>query len=163
MNLQHAKANEVIFRQGERSRCMYRVQRGTVGIFLDYEKPDEKKLTELSVGQYFGEMGLLESWPRSATAVVLSEQADLQVIYEGDFALCFQENPAGMLALLEQMSRQLRRISRDYAEACRTVSELAEAEQAGRPRDAALNNRIAKTLAGFDAAGLDEGKGEARE
>ena len=94
MKLQHAKANEVIFRQGERSRCMYRVQRGTVGIFLDYEKPDEKKLTELSVGQYFGEMGLLESWPRSATAVVLSEQADLQVIYEGDFALCFQEAAA---------------------------------------------------------------------
>ncbi len=159
MDLKHAKEKDVIFRQGERSSCMYRVKSGKVGIFLDYEKPGERKLTELSAGQYFGEMGLLESWPRSATAVVLSDRADLQVIYEGDFALCFQENPAGMLSLLDQMSKQLRRISRDYEEACRTVSELAEAEQAGRPRDAALNNRIAKTLAGFETAGMD-GRGE---
>ena len=68
MDLRHAKRDEVIFRQGEPSRCMYRIQSGRVGIFLNYGENRETKLAELTAGRYFGEMGLLDSAPRSATA-----------------------------------------------------------------------------------------------
>lgn len=161
MDLKHAKRDEVIFRQGEASACMYRVQKGTVGIFLDYGGANENKLTELAAGRYFGEMGLLDKAPRSATAVVLSDRATLQVIREEDFALCFEENPAGMLALLRQMSMRLRRITRDYDDACRTVGEVVEAEKAGMEPDAALEHRIAKTLAGYEASHLENQREEA--
>ena len=115
----------------------------------------------MSAGRYFGEMGLLEKTPRSATAVVLSDRATLQVIREEDFGLCFEENPAGMLALLRQMSMRLRRITRDYDDACRTVGEVVEAEKAGKERDAALEHRIAKTLAGYEASHLENQREEA--
>ena len=159
MELKHVKKDEVIFRQGESSSCMYRVRSGKVGIFLDYGGEHQTKLTELGEERYFGEMGLLDKAPRSATAVALSDKTSLQVIYEEDFALCFEENSAGMLSLLKEMSMRLRRISRDYSEACQTVSEVVEAEKEGKPRDAALRHRIAKTLAGYEAGKL-ENQGE---
>ena len=163
MDLRQAKRDEVIFRQGEPSGCMYRIQSGNVGIFLNYGEDRETRLAELTVGRYFGEMGLLDSAPRSATAVALSDKTTLQVINEGDFSLCFEENPAGMLTLLRQMSMRLRRISRDYADACNTVAALVEADQAGQERDAALLNRIAKTLAGYEASHMEDRREEAQE
>lgn len=162
MELKRVKKDEVIFRQGDASDGMYRVRSGKVGIFLDYGGTHQTKLTELGPDRYFGEMGLLDAAPRSATAVALSGDTALQVYREGDFALCFEENPAGMLDLLRQMSMRLRRISRSYADACQTVSEVMEAEKAGEPRSAALENRIAKTLAGYEAEKL-ENRGEGEE
>ena len=63
--------NEVIFRQGDPSGCMYRIESGKVGIVLDYESTVETDLTELAAGQFLGEMGLIEKTARSATAISL--------------------------------------------------------------------------------------------
>ena len=41
------KKNEVIFRQGDPSDCMYRIEDGRVGIFLDYGTANQTKLAEL--------------------------------------------------------------------------------------------------------------------
>ena len=150
------KKNEVIFRQGDPSDCMYRIEDGRVGIFLDYGTANQTKLAELTAGQFLGEMGLLDSAPRSAAAVSLAEDTRLRVIDEANFGRSLAEDSESMLALLQQMSMRLRRISRDYADACRTVSDVMEAEAAGIEKDAALKNRIAKTLAGFEASRLED-------
>ncbi|MBO5555564.1 MAG: cyclic nucleotide-binding domain-containing protein [Oscillospiraceae bacterium] len=159
MEQKHFAENEMIFRQGDPSDCMYRIESGSVGIFLDYEGGGQRKLTELSAGQFLGEMGLLDRLPRSATAVSLSDDTALRVIDEASFQRFTAEEPEKILPLLEQMSVRLRRISRDYAEACRTVDLVMEAEKAGKPRDAALTNRVAKTLAGYEASRLEEQDG----
>ena len=163
MEFIRVRKDEVIFRQGESSRCMYRIQSGRVGIFLDYGGAREKRLTELDAGRYFGEMGLLDGEPRSATAVALTADTTLQLIRDEDFSLCFRENPAGMLALLQQMSSHLRRITRDCAEVCRTAAEVVEAEKKGAGRSAALEHRIAKALASYEAAQPDAQGEEAAE
>ena len=150
------KNGDLIFRQGETGSCMYVIQSGKVGIYLNYGESQQTKLTELSSGQFLGEMGLLDKLPRSATAVSLSEDTVLEEIDEENFERSFSENPAKMLSLLQQMSIRPRRISRDYADACRTVSDVMEAEAAGIEKDAALKNRIAKTLAGFEASRLED-------
>ena len=78
--------NEVIFRQGDSSDCMYRIESGKVGIVLDYESTVETDLTELAAGQFLGEMGLIEKTARSATAISLSDDTELEVIDEENFA-----------------------------------------------------------------------------
>ena len=88
--------NEVIFRQGDPSGCMYRIESGKVGIVLDYESTVETDLTELAAGQFLGEMGLIEKTARSATAISLSDDTELQVIDEENFAQWFAENPEEM-------------------------------------------------------------------
>ena len=154
--------NEVIFRQGDPSGCMYRIESGKVGIVLDYESTVETDLTELAAGQFLGEMGLIEKTARSATAISLSDDTELQVIDEENFAQWFAENPEEMRYLLQQMSLRLRRTSRDYADVCRTVNDVVEAEKAGTQKDPSLQNRIIKTLAGFEAFRL-EGSREGEE
>ena len=146
------RQNDVIFRQGDAADCMYAVRTGSVGIFLDFGGPGELKLTELHAGQYLGEMGLLDSAPRSATAVALSDDTTLDVITEQGFQAAFDENPDQFINMLQQMSSRLRRVTRDYAEACRTVADVVEAEKAGEEKSDALKHRIAKTLAGYQNA-----------
>ena len=146
------RQNDVIFRQGDAADCMYAVRTGSVGIFLDFGGPGELKLTELHAGQYLGEMGLLDSAPRSATAVALSDDTALDVITEQGFQAAFDENPEQFINILQQMSSRLRRVTRDYAEACRTVADVVEAEKAGEEKSDALRHRIAKTLAGYQNA-----------
>ena len=140
------RRNDVIFRQGDPADCMYAVRSGAVAVVLDCGGPDETKLTELRAG--------------SATAVSLSDDTVLERIAESDFQAFFDENPELLLSMLQQMSSRLRRITRDYAGACRTVADVVEAEKAGQDFSAALRHRIAKTLAGYESAAPADGADE---
>ena len=149
------KTNETIFRQGDPSDCMYRIKSGKVGIYTDHGGDNPAKIAELSANQFLGEMGLLDKAPRSATAVSLSDDTSLEVIDEENFNHFFAEDPEEMLLLMLQMSMYLRRISREYTEACRTVSDVMEADKAGVEKSPELKNRIAKTLAGFEVSRME--------
>ena len=144
MDLKTFNRKAVIFRQGDPGDCMYDIQYGKVGIFFDYGGENEKKVAELFPGQLFGEMGLLDHAPRSATAVALEDGTVLDTISEADFQAYFKEQPAKVLLLMEQMCSRLRKTTRDYMEACRTVYETAEAEKTGAKKSAGLKERIVK-------------------
>ena len=47
MELKSYRQNELIFRQGEESTCMYSIRQGKVGVFLHYGEAGETKLAEL--------------------------------------------------------------------------------------------------------------------
>ena len=136
------RPGEVIFRQGDPGDCMYDIQFGKVGIYYNYGKPDEKLLSELFPDQLFGEMGLLEHAPRSATAVSLADQTALAVVTEEGFYEFFEKNPPKVLMLMQQMTERLRRTTKDYLEACSTVCESVSAEKAGKPKSKSLLSKI---------------------
>ena len=138
----------VVFWQGEAGECMYQVETGSVGVYDHYGKEDERKLAELMSGEMFGEMSLLDGEPRSATVVVLEEDTRITVIREEEFADYITKNPAQGLALAEQMSDRLRKTTRKYVEACRTVYETVEAEKTGAPKS---ENLLARFRALVDA------------
>ena len=60
------KKDEVIFNQGDAGLGMYIIVKGTVEIVCG---PERHMLAELSEGDFFGELALLDDSPRSATAV----------------------------------------------------------------------------------------------
>ncbi len=122
------KKGEVIFRKGEPGDCMYDVYMGKVGIYSKYGTPEQRLLTEYFADQYFGEMGLLDHAPRSATAVALDNDTCLGVVTEEGFAEFFKKNPARVLMVLQQMSHNLRRRTNEYLDVCRRAKELAEKE-----------------------------------
>ena len=115
----------VIFREGEPGRCMYAIHWGTVGIFTGYGTPEEKKLTELTTNQFFGEMGMIQGEPRSATAVVLNDKATLEMIGSDDLAKLFQENPLKVEMILKHLSYRLRRLTQSYTDVCAKLAEKA--------------------------------------
>ena len=63
--------DQVIFRQGDTATVMYDILSGKVGIYVDYETEKQKQIAVLEAGEIFGEMGMIEYYPRSATAVAL--------------------------------------------------------------------------------------------
>ena len=132
----------VLFRQGEAGECMYQVEKGLVGVYDHYGEEDECKLADLASGDMFGEMSLLDGQPRSATCVVLEENTSISEIREADFTDYITKNPAQGLMLAEQMSGRLRKTTRKYVEACRTVYETVEAEKTGAPKSESLLARF---------------------
>ena len=144
MDIRTYRRKEVIFHQDDPGDCMYDIHFGRVGIFYDYGGPDEKKLAELMTDQLFGEMGLLDHAPRSATAVALDNDTQIEVITEDDFLAFFEENPPKVLTLMQMMCNRLRHTTKDYLEACNTVREVAEAVKSGKPRTDSLKDRIVK-------------------
>ena len=123
------KKGEIIFREGDPGNCMYDIFWGRVGVYTGYGTPQEKKLAELKTEDFFGEMGLLDRAPRSATVVSLSDDTYLGVITESDFHEYFQENPAKVFLIMQQLSQKLRKTTQDYVEVCRTVHDVVEEEK----------------------------------
>lgn len=119
---------KVIFKEGSYEPCMYDIIEGEVGIYINYGTSEEKNLTVLKAGDYFGEMGLIEGYPRSATAIALSE-VKLSRIGADDFGSYFKSNPGRILSIMENMSHRLRDLTEDYMEACETITEYLKAEE----------------------------------
>lgn len=128
---------DVIFRAGEEADCMYEIYDGSVDIYSDYRTENEKLLTQLSAGEVFGEMGLLDNLPRSATAVCRTESVILLVKPES-FMQFFQDKPAKVLWILQQMCIQLRNLTNIYLEVCRTLQQLPAPESRDYSEDVVL-------------------------
>lgn len=146
------KRNEIIFKEGDKSDCMYDIRRGIVGIFANYGTKEEKLLAELMPEQFFGEMGIIEGYPRSATAVVLSDVAELAVITKSDFEDYCKRNPEKTILIMKNMSGRIRDLTQNYLEACHTIAEAMEAEQTGKKKSNALLDRLKKFWDEYNAA-----------
>ena len=124
--IQLEKGN-VIFRAGEQADCLYDIYDGVVGIYSDYQTPNEKLLAELRVDEVFGEMGILDNMPRSATAVCLTDCTVL-VVKPENFMMFFEKKPAVILQLLQRMCIQVRNLTEKYLKVCKTFEEMESLE-----------------------------------
>ncbi|MBP5751107.1 MAG: cyclic nucleotide-binding domain-containing protein [Firmicutes bacterium] len=133
---------DVIFRQGEYAATMYDICSGSVGIYADYQTPEEKQLAVLPAGEVFGEMGLIECYPRSATAVAMEDGTQVQEISAKEFSSYFQDSPEKVLSVMKQMSARLRETNKNYLEAMRTVYETVETEKKGEEKSGWLKSSL---------------------
>ncbi|MBR5345821.1 MAG: cyclic nucleotide-binding domain-containing protein [Clostridia bacterium] len=116
-------AGTILYKEGEPGRCMYDIHWGRVGIFSAYGTSDQRKLTELSVNQFFGEMGMLCGDPRSATAVILDNDTTVESIYPEDMRELFEKNPPKVWMVFEHIALRLRHLTDEYAGICREICE----------------------------------------
>ena len=128
MNKKTFHKGAVIFREGDPGDCMYMVERGKVGVYVGYGTPQEKLLKEYAQGDYFGEMGLLEHTERSATAAAMEADTCVTPVSEDNFGEFIRNYPGETLLIMQQLSRNLRRTSRKFAEVCREIQFLSEQE-----------------------------------
>jgi CRP-like cAMP-binding protein len=75
-------AGEVVFDAGEEGQALYVIISGKVAISLPGQH--QVPLVELQANDFFGELGLLDDWPRSAQARA-AEPTELSVLFRGDF------------------------------------------------------------------------------
>lgn len=121
-------AGDVIFRTGEQSDCMYDILEGSVGIYSDFQTPNAKVLNELHTDDVFGEMGILDDMPRSATAVCLTN-CQILVVKPENFLAFFRNKPTKILRILMQMCNQLRSLTNTYLDVCKTLEQMPAPEE----------------------------------
>ena len=146
------KRNEIIFNEGDKSDCMYDIRFGTVGIFANYGTKEEKLLTELTKDQFFGEMGIIEGYPRSATAVALGDMTELAVIAKSDFEDYCKRNPEKTILIMKNMSARIRELTENYLEVCHTIADFMEADEKGEKKSSFLMKRLKKYWDEYNAA-----------
>ena len=118
------RKGKIVFRQGDPGDCMYCIRWGTVSVYLGYGTNNQRKLADLVPGDYFGEMGLIDGAPRSATVVVMETGTVLDRIGEDEFASFLKENPSKVTAIIQQLCHKLRHTTQNYIDACRSVRDV---------------------------------------
>lgn len=97
---------DVIFREGDDSREMYVVISGEV-VVAKKSAQGEVVLAQLKKGDFVGEMSLLESLPRSASARAKGV-TKLLSIHPGGFLLKIRRDPTFAFEMLQTLSRRIR-------------------------------------------------------
>ena len=98
--------NDVIFREGDLGTEMYIIQDGVVNI-IKHINGEAHLLSRLEKGDFFGEMALLESAPRTADAVAQSE-VKLLAINGARFDEMLRKNPEIAVRIIRKYSKRLR-------------------------------------------------------
>ena len=111
----------------ERGDVRARLDERALGICLE-QLPDV-----VGEDRFFGELGLIEKLPRTATVVSLENGTILNRITDESLDEMFSSHPAIILKLLRHISSRLRKLTLDYVKACRTVTRMI-AEEEGRPQ-----------------------------
>ena len=98
--------NTVIFKQGDEGNMMFVIVEGRVRVLRSVNGV-EQELAQRGPGEFFGEMAIIESAPRSAT---LCAQTDVRVLaIDGElFKGILRERPDVSFAVLRSISRRLR-------------------------------------------------------
>ncbi len=132
---------DLIFEEGDEGSDMFIVQEGTVSVSRKVGGA-EVVLATLERGDFFGEMALLESLPRTASCRAATATR-LVAIHAGELLMKIRGDPTFAFEMLQHMSRRIRyldeqlaalmeseKISRQELERLRARSEYPVQERA---------------------------------
>ncbi len=104
----HLKQGVELFETGDHGDELYIVRTGKVEIFIRNVAGEKIVLTVAEQGDLFGELAMLDSGPRSATAVAL-EDAELLALNRDNLLLFFQRKPDAALDMIAAMGAMIRK------------------------------------------------------
>jgi hydroxyacylglutathione hydrolase len=98
--------DELIFAEGSEGEEFFIVVTGRVGIFKGGSSRD-KLLHELGPGQLFGELALINSMPRAASAIALVPDTTVIAVDKARFIYLVTQHPGFAILVLETLGRWL--------------------------------------------------------
>ena len=134
-----AGRGEQVVRAGESADALLVLLTGRAKVTNFDEEGREIILAWLGPGEFFGEMGLIDGSPRSASVVAV-ENCELLTIGKNEFQRCMQDNFQVAQKLMQILVRRLREADRNieslalldvYGRVARLLLDLSE-EQGGK-------------------------------
>lgn len=131
-----AGRNEQVVRAGEDAESLIVLLTGRAKVTNFDEEGREIILAWLGPGEFFGEMGLIDGSPRSASVVAV-EPCELLTIGKNEFQRCMQDNFQVAQKLMQILVRRLREADRNieslalldvYGRVARLLLDLSEEE-----------------------------------
>lgn len=106
-NLTTFYKGDIIFLEGQTSRCAYIIDSGLVGVYREDPSGNRTLVRKLSKNDMFGEMGLIDKYPRSATTIALQD-TKCMIIERSRFNYLTKFNPHFMITLIKSLTEKLR-------------------------------------------------------
>ncbi len=120
---------DFVCRDGEYSNSLYLIIAGEVDIIKDL-RDGELILARLGAGQPFGEMGLIDDSPRSASVRVASDSLQVLELSRDDVVNLLQTHPGVLFEMVKLLNQRLRQMDIDHAQIMQAkIDELAESNQ----------------------------------
>jgi CRP/FNR family cyclic AMP-dependent transcriptional regulator len=132
----HYPRNTIIISEGDVSDSLYCILSGRVKVFLNDDVGKEVILNNQGVGDYFGEMALLDSGPRSASVMTI-EDSKISVISKVDFDEFLDQHKEASRKIMCGLIKRLRALTDNvrslalmdvYGRVARVLLELAVKE-----------------------------------
>lgn len=126
--------NSTIISAGDPTDALYIVISGRLKVMMSDDEGREVILAILGQGEFFGEMGLIDEAPRSATVIAI-EPCELLTINKLDFKKCLVENFEIGVGVMKGLVKRLREADKKigslalmdvYGRVARLLMEMAE-------------------------------------
>ena len=114
---------EVIIKEGDLANSFFQIKEGSAIVYKSYGQTDQVKLTDLQPGQYFGEMAVIESYPRSSTVVANGEVKAVEIPVE-ELNNYFTENPDEIINIMKHLGNRVRELTADYDDAKKLLADI---------------------------------------
>lgn len=131
MELKTFRKGDVIIEKGSYGTSAYVVKSGRVEV-SDLVNSKKIVLGTLGEGQIFGEMGLVEDQPRSATVTAV-EEVQLAVLNRDGFNELFGKNPKVLLPIIKALFERLRTVNRMLMR--KETPDIIETDECEYPND----------------------------
>jgi CRP/FNR family transcriptional regulator, cyclic AMP receptor protein len=96
-------AGHTLFQAGDPGDSLFIIQTGEIELFIKDTAGQKIVLTTAQAGDMFGELAMLDTGPRTATALALSD-SEVLVLDRDDLILLFQRKPEAALHMLAALS-----------------------------------------------------------
>ena len=98
---------DVVFKAGSPSDCAYLIEAGTFEVFCLNNQGEKQVIGVLDQDDIFGEMGLIDGLPRSASVVAL-EDCSISIMTQEAFNSLAQHNAQALMPILKVLAKRLR-------------------------------------------------------
>lgn len=133
-SLQRFPDKNVIFQEGDSGEVLFIILSGKVRVLLTGKNGQEFILSHLGPGNFFGEMAILESAPRSASVITM-EPSDFFLLGRKALTELLKHHSDIAMKILKNLSQRLRKVSEQvrslvmfdmYGRVGRCLLDLAE-------------------------------------
>ena len=107
MKTVYFKKGEEIIKEGNLSDCAYIIGDGRVEVSKKLPNGEKQIIGVLDKNEIFGEMGLIDGFPRSATVVAL-EDCSISIITQESVNNLAQHKPEALMPILKVLAKRLR-------------------------------------------------------
>lgn len=118
---------EIIIKEGDMGNSFFQLLEGTVGVYANYGSDEEVKYGVIEAGQYFGEMAVIESYPRSSTVIA---EGSVRVIEIPDTEMdnYLTDHPDKIIAIMKHLGNRIKNMTESYDEAKGLLADLQNAD-----------------------------------
>ena len=114
---------EIIIKEGDSGNTFFKLLEGKAEVYQNYGKADEVKIADLEEGQYFGEMAVIENYPRSGT-VIAAGDVQVDEIAAEELNEYITENPNNILEIMKLLGSRIKTMTESYNEAKKVLDDV---------------------------------------